>query len=190
MDQPVDLGTALAKLDRDIAETELRLVELKTMRENIRPFFARYIGASNMPVGGVGQIDSFGSSEASSMADRVMRVFEDNPDAVLDFDAVIELLANQFGTIAKRDAVRNAIHYAVRRGKIHQERRGRFTLKDTSTPAGTGVDVNEESNSVGSSRMEGGGREHGSTLLHDQGETALDAQLTIGRDGDRAPIGG
>lgn len=53
-----------------------------------------------------------------------------------------------------------------------------------------GVDVNEESDSEGSSGEIGGGRDEGSISPGDQVGDAPHAQIHLDRFGDRAPIGG
>jgi hypothetical protein len=158
------------------------------MRESIRPFFERYVGASSLTVQ-AGTITATGhASIKPSLTDQVVEVFQRRPDAVLDADEVLKDLTDD-GVETTREAVRNAIHYAARNNRIHKQRRGRFTLKDTSTPAATGVDAGEEPAS-GSSGEIGGGRDEASTPPHDQGGRAFNAQFRLDRAGDRAPIGG
>lgn len=180
------LAEPLRRLDRDIAELESRLAELRAMRANVQPFIERYGAADRDDQHAEQPVET----RPPSLTDEVIKVFEDRPGEVLDVDDTLAHVQDN-GVHTSRVAVRNAINYAVRLGKVTRDehRRGRYTLRDTSTPAATGVDVGEEPNSEGSSREIGGNR-NGSIPLRDQGGDAHDAQNHLDRLGDRAPIGG
>jgi hypothetical protein len=188
---PQGFATGLSRLDQDIAETERRLAELRAMRASIQPFLEQYVSPAGIP-----SEEAFGQPTVapSSLTAAVVEVFKNRPGDVLDVDQVVlDLPANlesQVGVHVTRDGVRNAIHYAVRRGDLRKDRRGRYALLDTSTPVAAGVDVNEESDSEGSSGEIGDGRDDTSAPPRDQGGGAHDAQFHLDRVGDRAPIGG
>lgn len=188
---PQSFATALSRLDQDIADTERRLAELRAMKASIQPFLEQYVSPAGIP-----SEEAFGQPVVapSSLTAAVVEVFRNRPGDVLDVDQVVlDLpvnLESQVGVHVTRDGVRNAIHYAVRRGDLRKDRRGRYALLDTSTPVAAGVEVNEEPNLEGSSRGEGGNRENGSIPLHDQGDGAGSAPMPVDRVGDRAPIKG
>lgn len=184
------LSEAIARLDRDIAEAEQRardaeqrVVELHAMRASIQPFIERYVAAA--------QVTAEPSvSRPASLTDEVIKVFENHPGEVLDVDeALAHVLEN--GVETTRVPVRNAINYAVRLGKVvrAEHRRGRYILKDTSTPAGTGVEVNGELNGS-SPRERGDGRDEASAPPRDQAGSTHRVPNPFDRVGDRAPIGG
>jgi hypothetical protein len=178
---------ALRRLDHDIAEAERRLAQLRAMRENALQFVEQYFASTPVPAETTPPEQP--SPARESLTDAVVQVFQNRPNEVLDVDDVLNEVRNN-GVEATRPGVRNAIHYAVRLEKLRKDaRRGRFAFKDTSTPVAAGVDVGEEP-SDGSSGEIGGGREDGSTLLHDQDGGAIAAPIHLDRDGDRAPIGG
>jgi hypothetical protein len=191
------LGEALSRLDQDIADAERRLAdaerrlaELRAMRASVQPFIDRYVDAAQTEV----QADEPAPARPVSFIDEVTRVFEDHPGEVLEVDDALAYVQETTPN-ASRDSVRNAINYAVRQGKVLRDskRRGRYIwngLRDTSTPAATGVDVNEESDSEGSSGEIGDGRDDTSAPPRDQVGGAHDAQFHLGRAGDRAPMRG
>jgi hypothetical protein len=165
-----DLSGAVARLDQDIVETERRLAELRAMRESIQGFLERYVEAGQAVPDPGPQTPT--APTRLSITDEVVRVFQmQEPGAVLDVDEVLKHLRDN-GIDAKHDATRNAIYYAVRSKRLHKERRGRFTLKDTSTPAATGVEDNGEPYE-GSPREIGGGRDGSSTLAGGGRESAF-----------------
>lgn len=179
------LATEL-RLEQDIADKQRQLAELRAMRANIQPFIARY-AAPTRAGEDAGQPEE---TRPTSITDVVLNVFEEHRGQVLDVDD-IHLFARENGSGASRSAVRNAINYVVRLGKVDKDehRRGHYILRDTSTPAGTGVEVTEES-ANGSLREIGGGRDEPSTPPHDQGDGANLAPDPLDRVGVRAPIGG
>ena len=183
-----ELSEALARLDEDIAEAEQRVAELRAMRASVQPFIDKYM-TSGTASGTFTFAGTAGGQRPASLTDAVITVFEEHPNQVLDVDDTLTYVRAN-GVEASRDAVRNAINYAVKLKKVGRDepRRGRYFLKDTSTPAATGVDVGEEPDEEGSSGEIGGGRDEPSTPPHDQGGGALDARIHRDRDGDRAPI--
>src|SRR4051812_43354610 len=101
------VAEALARLDQDIADEERtlaavqqRLSELRTMRESIRPFFERYVGTGSLLV----QAAVLGTGNVTSFTDRVVQVFQQRPDAVLDVDEVLKHLQDN-GVESTREAV-------------------------------------------------------------------------------------
>lgn len=199
MSEEAGLLEALSRLEEDIAEAEASLAEVKerlarlqAMRDNIKPFIEQYVTKTLRVWGGDGGRDvaqDAQSASGSTYVDKVVEVFRHDPDETFDVDDVVKVLEAN-GSRLDRVTVRNSINYAVRLGKVHRaSRRGTYTLRDTSTPVAPGVEVNEELVSS-SSREEGEGRDDTSALLHDQGGGAQDAQIHLGRAGDRAPIEG
>jgi hypothetical protein len=163
------------------------------MRDNIQPFIEQYVTRGTLRIwGGDGTREATPGDEpvsGSSFTDLVIEVLRKNPEKTFDVDDVVKVLQEN-GSHLDRVRVRNSLNYAVRLEKIHRgSRRGTYTLKDTSTPAATGVDAGEEPAS-GSSGEIGGGRDEASTPPHDQGGRAFNAQFRLDRAGDRAPIGG
>ncbi|MCX2934929.1 hypothetical protein ORI20_32210 [Mycobacterium sp. CVI_P3] len=178
---------ALRRLDQDIAEAERRLAQLRAMRESIQPFIDQYVVSGSVDELEGRQVTGGEPEPAQkiSLTDAVVQVFESHPDQVLLVDDVLKELGRDDEA---RDATRNAIHYAVRLGKVSKEgRRGRYILRSTSTPVAAGVEVNGELTSS-SSREEGEGRDDTSTLLHDHDGGTRSVPNPFDRD--RAPIGG
>ncbi|WP_141564529.1 hypothetical protein [Mycolicibacterium palauense] len=184
------INEALARLDADIAAAEDRLTQLRAMRASIQPFIELYMVPETRGDADSSRLTASDESGAASITDSVIDVFREREGETLDVDAVFEILREQ-GSDATRDQVRNALNYGVRLEKLDRgAKRGHFSLKSTSAPAATGADVNEEPNKEDSSGEIGGGRDSGSTLLHDQGGAAVIPPIPLDRVGDRAPIGG
>jgi hypothetical protein len=193
----VTVADGLTRLNKDIADAEARVAQaqaqvdearaaldrLLSMRDGVLPFFREYVSDEMAASGG-------GAAAGGAFVDEVVAVFLKHRGTDLDVDRVWEILQEN-GSHANRDRVRNSLNYAVRLEKIERgSRRGTYILKDTSTPVAAGVDVNEESDSEGSSGEIGDGRDDTSAPPHDQGGGAHDARFHLGRAGDRAPIGG
>jgi hypothetical protein len=154
------------------------------MRKGAMPFITEYVSVEARTAH-----DEMVAAESSSFVDEVLEVFRQHAGSDLDVDQVWKILQEN-GSQQDRDRVRNSINYALRLEKIRRAaRRGVYTLRDTSTPAGTGAEVKEESVN-GSSGEIGGGRDEASTPPHDQGGGADIAPNHLDRVGDRAPIGG
>jgi hypothetical protein len=162
------LTDALARLDRDIADTEHRLDELRRMREGLNPFLDQYVSLEGIPSEeACGNPAITVTAPRISLTDAVVNVFKSRPGDVLDVDEVVQALKNS-GVKASSGGVRNALYYAARKEKLRKEHRGRFALKDTTAPAATGADVSGEPNAKGSPAERGDGRDEASTPPHDQ----------------------
>jgi hypothetical protein len=135
------ISDALVRLDKDIAETERRLAELRAMRQNIQPFIETYLQVSYDADSGNATVSN---TRASSLTDLVIQVFEEHPDQVLDVDDTLTFITEK-GDNPSRAAVRNAINYVYRLEKIDRDnRRGHYFLRTTPTPAEAGVDAKGE----------------------------------------------
>lgn len=181
---------ALARLDADLADAEQQLAlaqqrvdELRSMRANVLPFVERYVSAPVTTTQTAPEAPRYGS-----LTDAVLRVFQQRPNAELSMNAVLDALKAE-GFTAERIAVKNAIHGSVRKGALVNPIRGRFALKDTSTPVAAGVEVNGESYKDSPGEI-GGSRDEASAPPHDQDGGAGSAPDHFDRVGDRAPIGG
>jgi hypothetical protein len=168
-DTSASVTDAVTRLDRDIAETEQRLANLRAMREGIQPFIEQYLRISATLSGPAesrgGPAEAQG---AASITDEVTRVFHQHPDEVFELEDVVRVLRS-WGSESSPIQIRNAINYVVRMHRVNKgPRRGTYTLRDTSAPAATGADVGEEPNVEGSSVERGEGRDDTSTPPHDQ----------------------
>jgi hypothetical protein len=120
-------ASALARLDHDILELEQRLAELRAMRKSAEPFIEQYLSrAADEP----GDDEGEAAAPRVSLTDQVVNVFENYPDEEFDVDEVTATLLRDSGVEASREAVRNAIHYARRLGRVTDVRRGQFKLGD------------------------------------------------------------
>ncbi|EJO88587.1 hypothetical protein [Mycobacterium colombiense] len=191
------LSEALASLNETAAGLEKRLAEIRDLQKQIVAIVkqAERLSRYDLVVEGASTTVPSEPHEAlptvgegATFTDAVIAVFEQRPAAILGVDEVLEILQGSRQD-ATKERVRNALYYADKQGKLHRGHRAKFSLKDTSTPAATGVEVNEELNGS-SSREIGGGRDEASTPPGDQGGAASNAQFHLGRLGDRAPIGG
>lgn len=200
MEAKLDVGRlseALSTLNDSAAALEKRLADIRALQKDIVRIIneAERLARQGIEVDAIPatvRTEPQGASAAgvTTFTDAVIAVFEQRPQAHLGVDDVFESL-RESRTDATKDRVRNALYYADNQGKLHRVkgRRGKFTLKDTSTPVAAGVDVGEESTS-GSSGEIGGGRDESSTPPRDQGGVAFNTQFHLNRAGDRAPIGG
>ncbi|MCV7165604.1 hypothetical protein [Mycobacterium stomatepiae] len=145
----VDLPALAAQLDQDILDAERRLAELRALRQHTEQLLKYAFAVRSAVVHGQ---PSTGKSTKASLTDQVVQVFLDDPDAVLDADEVIARLREN-GLQVGAGSVRNALYYAAgnyaaagSHGLI-KKGRGRFALRDSSTPVTTGVEVGEEPDS-------------------------------------------
>ncbi|WP_090600399.1 hypothetical protein [Mycobacterium lentiflavum] len=142
----VDLPELAAQLDQDILDAERRLAELRALRQHTEQLLKYAFAVRSAVVHGQ---PSTGKSAKASVTDQVVQVFLDDPGAVLEADEVISRLRAK-GLNAEAGSVRNALYYAVNSERLTKEGRGRFALRDSSTPVVTGVEGGEEP--VGPSR--------------------------------------
>jgi hypothetical protein len=134
------LYALVARLDADIVEAEQvaveaerRVAQLRAMRENAEQLM-KYQAALN---GSGGHVQTSGKK---SVTDQVVQVFISHPSDVLNIDEVIDHIRETGGEVSVSSA-RNAVYYAATSGRLKRLGRGRFALKDSSTPAAAGVEV-------------------------------------------------
>ncbi|SBS78740.1 hypothetical protein MHPYR_60228 [uncultured Mycobacterium sp.] len=129
---------AVDRLNRDIAEAEERVAQLRAMRDSIQPFIEQYMGVSTKTpiIAGVFVTDPDDDhQESSSITDEAFGVFRDYPDEVFDLDNVVKVLRSR-GSDSGPVQIRNAINYMVRIGRVHRgPRRGTYTLLPHSSTA-------------------------------------------------------
>jgi hypothetical protein len=141
---------ALTRLNESAALLERRLAEVRAAQAKVQQFLEELerlgsYGHDNMsPVPEDTHVSGEPSTATSSFTDEVVELFQRKPREQLNLDDVMNLLQDN-NSDAQKGKVRNALYYAVRLGKLERgQRRGTFTLKDTSTPVATGVEGNEE----------------------------------------------
>ena len=128
---------AVNRLNKDLAEAEERVAQLRAMRDSIQPFIEQYIGEipSLTTTELVSPTPTSESQESSSITDAVVGVFQEYPDDVFDLDNVVKVLRSK-GSGAEPIQIRNAINYVVRMGRVHRgPRRGTYTLRSDSSTA-------------------------------------------------------
>jgi len=162
-----DARGRVAEVQQQLDELQGRLAELEAMRSTAMHFIEQYVAANDKGAGtyeaaraeaaiAIGLRAAHAedaAAESSSFVDEVLGVFRQLPEADLDVDQVWKILQEK-GSQQDKERVRNSINYARRLGKIQGGyRRGKYILTpiDTSAPVAPGADVNEESDSEGSS---------------------------------------
>lgn len=164
---------ALARLDAEIAETEARLQDLRLRRKGAQAFL-EYMEGPDLTSDAEPSASALPSTSAprasGSPVEAVMAVFNRTPDVVLVID-VVHREVTKDGHTFDRQQVRNALHYATRRGWISKAgRRGAWVLRNASAPVAPGAEESEESASDSSIRE--GGPDHGSEPLRGRVESA------------------
>lgn len=189
---------ALARLDADITEMEARLQELRLRRRGAQAFLEYMEDLPEASAKDTVQASSRTTDEVAgeegrpsisgSPTEAVMGVFRRVPGRVLSIDDV-HRETQKDGWDFDRHQVRNAIHYATRKGWVQKSgRRGSWILTNVSAPGATGAEASEES--TNDSSREEGGPDESSGLLRDQsGRPGLPYE-PLGHDGLRASIGG
>lgn len=88
-------------------------------------------------------IEFVDATEVLGPSDLVERIFLANADREMSFADIEDELAKVNVTRFSRDQVRGAVYYGKRTGWAEQARRGRWRLKDNSTPVASGVESRE-----------------------------------------------
>lgn len=139
---------ALENLDREILQTETYLQELRLRRRGADEFL-KYMAEQEaeirdlLGVAPVTDDPKASTDQPAKPIDVVMQVFHANEGKTLTIDGVL----NQAGSDGPdRTQVRNAIHYAVRKGWIEKTKgRGQWIYPgNASAPAVTGAEGKRE----------------------------------------------
>lgn len=142
----LDLAALSARLEEDIAREEARrddaiqrVTELRELLKNTQQLLEYATGTPQS--GEETQQTQVGPTTGSSLADQVLQAFRGDRNQVLSMNTIVErvMAANSDATAG---SVRNAVYYAAGMGKrLDKKGRGRFALKDSSTPVTAGVEA-------------------------------------------------
>jgi len=184
-----NLLSALRRLDADVVAAEENLRSLRVMREAIAPFFDKYVGAPAVVAETSPDVESPARETRVSPTDAVMGYFGLRaPGEFVTIEQVWKELSTTHPDL-ERDSVRNAIHYASRKGWLYKgDKRGEFARTNASAPVAAGAEETEEPAS--GSSLEEGGPENDSEPLRGGGEPALQTQDLHDHAGHRAAIVG
>jgi len=120
-----DVRGALERLERDIAEAEERLNNLRAMRQSVELFIDEY---GNLPIYTTGTNGAAENAKTTeSVTENIVAVFERHPREDFNAAEVLQELSDM-GVSVEHERVRVGLYYLANKGRLEKVGRGRFAL--------------------------------------------------------------